>query len=216
MSRLFTYIVTHDTGAAPNPYWKVCTLVIGKPAIRRMARKGDWIVGLGSKADGKDDHIVYAMKVTDVMTMEAYDEYCAKMLKGKIPNWKSMDYRECVGDCIYAFRGKKKPNIRDSVHDDANRLVDLGGVNALLSARFYYFGDYPVQLPEELLSIKYSGKRHKVDANEPYVERFAEWISTFQRNTVYGDPQLKKKLSDPETLAALKAHDLQDDYEETT
>jgi len=49
MARLFSYTIPIDDGAAPNPFNGFCTLTICKPAIRRVARKGDWIAGLGSK-----------------------------------------------------------------------------------------------------------------------------------------------------------------------
>ena len=41
MPRLFTYVLAHDNGAAPNPFGGVCTLVICKPQIRRSAKEGD-------------------------------------------------------------------------------------------------------------------------------------------------------------------------------
>jgi len=47
MPTLYTYCIPYDDGAAPNPYWGICTLVICKPVIRRTAEVGDWIVGTG-------------------------------------------------------------------------------------------------------------------------------------------------------------------------
>lgn len=35
MPTLYTYCIPYDDGAAPNPYWGICTLVICKPVIRR-------------------------------------------------------------------------------------------------------------------------------------------------------------------------------------
>jgi hypothetical protein len=45
---LFTYCIPYDDGAAPNPFWGLCTLAICKPSIRRVAKEGDWVVGTGS------------------------------------------------------------------------------------------------------------------------------------------------------------------------
>ena len=64
--RLFSYCIPVDDGAAPNPYWNVCTLAICKPVIRRIANVGARIVGVGScNVKGKSYHnkLVYAMKV---------------------------------------------------------------------------------------------------------------------------------------------------------
>ncbi len=38
---LYTYCIPYDDGAAPNPFWGQCTLVICKPRIRKVARPGD-------------------------------------------------------------------------------------------------------------------------------------------------------------------------------
>ena len=39
--RVFSYIVTHDTGYAPNPFHGFLTLACCKPLIRRTAEVGD-------------------------------------------------------------------------------------------------------------------------------------------------------------------------------
>lgn len=49
MERLFTYTIPFDDGAAQNPFHGMCSLAICKPAIRRVAKAGDWVAGLGSK-----------------------------------------------------------------------------------------------------------------------------------------------------------------------
>ena len=45
MPHIYSYVVAHDTGAAPNVDGGICTIAICKPAIRRNAQEGDWIVG---------------------------------------------------------------------------------------------------------------------------------------------------------------------------
>lgn len=203
---LFSYCLRFDDGAAPNPYWGVCTLVICKPAIRRVAQVGDWIIGTGSSnVEDRDRNrrdfsgkLVYAMKVTSAMPMEEYDLYCGKYLKGKIPNWGNSDYRRRVGDCIYDF-SRGRPVLRESVHDASNQEVDISGKNALLSTHFYYFGDHPIDLPPVLREIEHRTQGHKSRANEPYVEKFEEWISSsgYQLNSVNGEPQLKHWFDNP-------------------
>src|SRR5437870_11983954 len=102
---LYSYCLRYDHGAAPNPYWGYCTLVICKPAIRRHATCGDWIVGLGSVESPLGDistSVVYAMKVTrPPLAMSEYDKFCSESLRNKIPDMHSPDFRRRVGDCIY-------------------------------------------------------------------------------------------------------------------
>ena len=77
MPTLYSYVVRTDYGSAPNPFWGVCTLVICKPKIRRSAQVGDWIVGTGSANSPIGDirgMMIYAMRVTDKMTMYEYEQ----------------------------------------------------------------------------------------------------------------------------------------------
>src|SRR2546429_3618769 len=153
---LFSYCLRYDDGAAPNPYHGICTLTICKPAIRRVAKPGDWVVGLGGSHSPIGDisgHVVYAMRITKRLSLRDYDTFCRRQLRGKIPKWTSKDFIARVGDCIYDFSRPRRPLLRDSVHGEQNRKVDLGGRNALLSEHFYYFGDHPVQLPAHLRPI---------------------------------------------------------------
>ncbi len=78
MSTLFSYCIPYDDGAAPNPFWGLCTLAICKPRIRQSAKIGDWVVGTGSAASPVGDvtgKVVYAILVTQKMTMEDYDRF---------------------------------------------------------------------------------------------------------------------------------------------
>ncbi len=143
---LYSYCLRIDDGAAPNPYWGVCTLAICKPSIRRVAKIGDWVVGHGSRRSPLgdiSDCIVYAMNVTDVKSLSDYDRHFRAKLRGKIPVIKHRDVRRRVGDCVYDFSRPGKPRLRPGVHDESNRSKDLRGVNVLLSESFFYFGDAP-------------------------------------------------------------------------
>jgi hypothetical protein len=64
---LYSYVVVHDTGFSPNPFFGFCTLACCKPEIRRKAEEGDWIVGLTPKAQG--NKVVYFMQVDEVMVL---------------------------------------------------------------------------------------------------------------------------------------------------
>jgi hypothetical protein len=91
VATLFSYCIPTDDGAAPNPYWGVCSLAICKPKIRKKARLHDWIVGTGSKNSPIGDisnHVVYTMRVTRRVTMRDYDrigrtEYLERSRIGK-------------------------------------------------------------------------------------------------------------------------------------
>ena len=93
------YCIPCDNGAAPNPFWGLCTLAICKPRIRQSAKIGDWVVGTGSAASTVGD----VMLVTQKMTMEDYDRFTQSKLPCKIPVVDSADLRRHFGDSIYDF-----------------------------------------------------------------------------------------------------------------
>ena len=195
MPTLFSYCIRYDGGAAPNPFWGVCTLVICKPRIRSVAKVGDWIVGTGSVNSPIGDiggQAVYIMQVSKKMTMEAYNAFVKTHLPNKIPKWFSKDVRRRLGDAVYDF-SVDPPSLRRSVHNESHRERDLGGKYALLSEHFFYFGDQPRQLPDHLLPIVKQGSGHRSRANDPYVEVFLDWLNSLdlKSNRVYSKPQCR-------------------------
>lgn len=200
MSKIYSYVLRYDDGAAPNPFWDVCTLAICKPAIRRTAEVGDWVIGTGSKHakcnDGKihdlSQHLVYAMKVTDKMTLKQYNEHCLVHLPDKIPKSGSRDWRRKMGDCIYFDSGEDLLSIRPgSVHQIMHRDRDMGGISVLLSEHFYYFGERTVPIPPHLTRLIKRNQGHLKIMNPILIEQFEEWISGYNLNKLTGEPQLK-------------------------
>jgi Nucleotide modification associated domain 2 len=229
MTKIYSYVLRYDDGAAPNPFWGICTLTICKPAIRRNAQIGDWVVGTGSKNakcnDGNiydlSDSVVYAMKIEEIKTLQEYDQYCNSSLRQKIPNWRVTDWRLRMGDCIYDYSQELNPVIRKSVHGETNRKTDLSGLNALLSKEFYYFGEESRPLPENLKQIIKRNQGHRKIENAELVSLFEVWISQFEKNKVTANPQMRsvfdRKLTEEVISNCGKRHfeDDKDDTEET-
>ena len=198
MTRLFSYVLRYDCGAAPNPFWGTCTLAICKPAIRRKAEVGNWVVGTGSMNSpigNVSGRLVYAMKVTNKMTLKEYDHFCRQYLPEKIPNWFNGSFEERVGDCIYDYSNGQTPELRPSVHTELNLELDLSGEFVLLSEGFYYFGNNPIPLVEDLAPIVKTNQGHKTVESTALIESFESWICRFPRNQLNGQPQLKEELT---------------------
>ncbi len=174
-------------------------MTICKPDIRRAANVGDWVIGTGSKnsrlKDGEvydlSDSVVYAMRVTKKLTLADYNKFCLQRLPRKIPKWFNRDFRLRTGDCIYDYSEGIVPTLRKSVHNLDNMEKDLRGQFALLSKHFYYFGDEPRPLPQELKHIIRRGQKHLVFGDSRIVNAFEKWISQFKMSKLYADPQLR-------------------------
>lgn len=199
MTKIYSYILRIDDGAAPNPFWETCTLTICKPAIRRSANIGDWVIGTGSKntklKDGKkydfSKHLVYAMKITDKKSLKDYNEFCKKELSNKIPIWETNDWRLRLGDCIYDYSSNNNdPIIRKGVHKEIHRNRDIKGINALLSNHFYYFGVESIPFPPELKELIKRNQGHKKIIREDLIQKFENWIFQFEKNKIYAEPQM--------------------------
>lgn len=209
MPTLYSYVVATDSGAAPNPFGSVCTLVICKPDIRRTAKIGDWIVGTGSVCSPMGDlqgQVVYAMRVSAKIPMSAYDELAREHIPIKVPGGDSPSPLSRVGDAIYDFSETPPRLQRSSVHCEEDRGRDLGGEYALLSEHFYYFGAQAKPLPDRLQPIVKKGQGHRSNANDDHVEDFIEWIEGLgeEPNRIHGRPaELKDFNGFEEALARI-------------
>jgi hypothetical protein len=153
--KLYSYVVKHDTGFAPNPFFGYCTLACCKPVIRRTAQKGDWIVGLTSKTKG--NQIIYFMRVDELM--ESFAEYWADKRFGvKRPNNED-GIRGRRGDNIYepmtsgGYRQLRSRHSNGDAENEENKAHDLCGRRVLISETFAYFGSQSLPLPAKLLSL---------------------------------------------------------------
>lgn len=185
--RLYSYIVRVDDGAAPNPYHRMCTLAICKPAIRRTAAKGDWIIGTGSSAAGLAGKLIYAMYVDDVITLKEYDRRAPGEWNHRLPDPQSDIASRRRGDCIYDYSRSEAnpfPRQRPSVHNEENRDVDLGGRNVLISRQFIYYGGNAIDLPIHLQGLVHTTQGHKWKMNSTLLDSFVKWFNEQPRGMV--------------------------------
>ena len=176
--KLYSYIVAHDGGFAPNPFWGYCTLANCKPKIRRTAKVGDWIVGLSSKPTG--NRVIYAMQVEEVLTYGQY--YHDRRFAEKIPDYFKRKAIYKRGDNIYEplpdgkFRQLRSAHSKKCQEDVKAKKIDLSGKNILIARTFRYFGGCGPQLPEHLDALK-AGRGHKCRFPAYTISDFLKFIS---------------------------------------
>jgi Nucleotide modification associated domain 2 len=142
--RVYSYVVRHDFGFAPNPFHGWCTLATCKPQIRCTTRLGDWLIGTGSAERGRAGRLVFAMQVDERLTFESY--WNDPRFQDKKPDLRgSLRYR--YGDNIY-HRGRGRRWVQsDSRHSLANGKANPDHIArdtscdcVLVSQHFAYFG----------------------------------------------------------------------------
>jgi hypothetical protein len=179
--RLFSYVVTHDTGFAPNPFFGHCTLACCKPRIRMTAEPGDWIVGLTRKSLGS--RIVYALCVEDE-PLRFEDYWRDGRFRSKRPNRRTGRTIDKAGDNIYEPLGGGRFRQLPSTHshgcseDPNTKKRDLAGRFVLVGTKFVYFGSRPVELPDGLECL-IVGRGHKCRFSQGTITAFEQWISRF-------------------------------------
>ncbi len=184
---IFSYVITHDSGFAPNPFGGFLTLATCKPRIRSQASKGDFIVGTGSSRTVGSQTMVYAAQISDVITLEEYgseEKYQVKRPASRSEWWRKH------GDNIYVNVDGKWTQRRNVHHFEKDVEHDLSGKNVLVCQRFWYFGENAIEIPNELTEIIKTGPGHKRIKDRSFVKQFVNWLNSLPEG-IHGDPEMK-------------------------
>ncbi|MDY0123136.1 hypothetical protein [Sulfurimonas sp.] len=186
--KLFSYVITHDYGFAPNPFGGVLTLATCKPDIRKSASVGDWIIGTGSLVGVGNNRLIYAGLISEVTTIESYgSDYRYEI---KIPNSETSNGRK--GDNIYFITEEGGwEQRRNPFHGEDEIDRDLKGKNVLVCESFWYFGDNAPLIPDEFSILVKKGPKHKINEDSEIVSKFIEWVFQF-RMGIQGQPSSRK------------------------
>ena len=208
--RLFSHIVRKDRGFAPNPFWGYCTVACCKPAIRRIAQKEDWVVGLTTRPKG--NKLLYAMRITEEpLSFEQYFE--DKRFERKKPKWSSSDGKLKCGDNIYKPLPDGRYQQLASWHSDPDggenskrKKKDLRGQFVLVSNEYYYFGSKPLPLPRNLNGLVV-GRGHRSNFSTKTIEELIRFVSKHSPgcNSLPGDLQEPSKKGSIPRRGLLKA-----------
>ncbi len=165
MPKLFSYVVDHDHGFAPNPSGGLCTLAkckyrTKKRNIVELTQEGDWIAGTGGadlRKSAGHRKLIYAMRVDQKIPLS---EYCQ------------------------AYQGKRV---------DAEHVVSEEGRVALLSQHYFYFGRNAIdisEIPQDHLDHNFEkrGPGHRSEFSEEFIWDFVSWLEATFTKGVHGVP----------------------------
>jgi Nucleotide modification associated domain 2 len=191
MLRLCTYIITSDSGLAPNPYWGYCTLAVCTPNHQRARiTRGDWIAGFTSKSRGH--RLVYAMLVDERLHMSDY--FHDVRFVSKKPDLQG-DWKQRCGDNFYS-------QSEDGAWTQHGNLFHLGAAYltqdtrhpfVFAGSRFWYFGRSAIQLPDRFSEL--IGRRGiRVNHVKQQAVDFVAWIDAHEPG-IHGLPADNPDLS---------------------
>lgn len=152
--KVCAYVMTYDSGLAPNPFHGACTLSVCTPNhVSKNIQIGDYIIGVAGvnlckKIIPPSDpwRLIYAMKVDKIMELGSYYD-CADY-KLKIPK-RSGSGKEMCGDNFYKLSNGKTVHTGESTDHDWPDVMeqDCKGNQVFIGNTFNYFGSAAPKIP---------------------------------------------------------------------
>jgi len=193
--RIFSYVVEHDLGFAPNPFFGVCSLAACKPQIRRTAAVGDIIIGTGAALPKLTGHLIYWMKVDTITDFNNY--WADPRFRSKRPDMLAPGKMLRYGDNIYHKEaGDADFRQEDSFHSEmggglsvGNRTRDTGTTDrVLLGCKFDYFGEDGPMIPAGFANFVKAGPGHKCNFTDQEVAAINLWLQSLGSRGYRGRP----------------------------
>ena len=191
----YSYKMTRDYGFAPNPFGEFCTLATCKPAIRRTAVVGDWILGTGSEELKLPFRAIYLMQISEKLSLEEYWLDRRFQHKKAIANGSLVTIHGdnvyskneagdwCQADCQHSHQD---PQIREK-HIEK----DTKGRFVLLSDTFYYFGNNHIEIADKFRDLCCKTQGHIVfrkDVQGILREAFIKDVTQTYSVGIHGKP----------------------------
>jgi len=188
--KLYSYVVEHDNGFAPNPFHGYCTLAHCKFKTEYSKRRNIiemakecfdndyevWVLGTGgcSKESTGLDTLVYLMRITEILTLRKYYDD-SRFIKKRPTNYKEISK---LGDNLeFDYNGKEFSQ---------DRLV-------IISKTFWYFGKNAINIPEIFFSIQKRGRSYKCNfesnLDQDFLIWFQKFIATKHKTGLIGNPK---------------------------
>ena len=180
---LYSYVLDHDFGFAPNPFFGACTLATCKPQIRARASLYDYVMGTGCAKRGRSGRLVYMMRIDEITTYDAY--WVDERFRRKRPSF-GRGVAHAFGDNIYHRNAEGVWQQANSLHsfpdgtpNPLNRDHDTHSDKVLIGREFVYFGGAGPMIPLEFRNWQGAdvcgGRGYRRHFPEGLAESVIEW-----------------------------------------
>jgi hypothetical protein len=191
--RIYSYVIEHDLGFAPNPFSGACTLACCKPQIRKHAEIGDYVLGFGSARVRLQGLACYWMRVDEVLTFDQY--WKDPRFQRKKPVTRGSRFQQ-LGDNIYRHNRRGEFVQADSYHSMptgvtsvANLARDTGTTDrVLIGWEFAYWGRHAKAVPEDLSMFVHTSPAHRCRFTNEASAAFLDWVKADSRRGLIGEP----------------------------
>lgn len=203
--KLLKYAMTVDSGLAPNPYFRVCSLALCTPNhMNARLEAGDWVIGHSTAATGR--RLVYAMHLTRVLGMNEYFQ----QYPDKRPDPLGTVERQ-HGDNMYFQEGGRWIRLPSSEHNDPDSFLQDQDRRVYLAEgenSYWYFGaanamteiaDFAERFP----SLIQTRQGFSYVRDRAAIDTFVGWLSSLGKSGVLGKPRDQKPLSAPRYIKAV-------------
>jgi len=184
--KLLKYVITNDTGLAPNPFGKWCTLAVCTPNhLNAQLDIGDWILGHSIKLKGNE--LIYAMKINEILDFDEY--YNDSRFQYKKPKLKGK-WWEISGDNIYYKDKKGKYTYKINPLHKNKFEQDVKNHIVFISNYFYYFGSNSVKsFKKEFPKLIHKTESFSYEREEEEMNIFIKWLeNNFKRGRNGNNP----------------------------
>jgi len=190
---MFSYVIEHDLGFAPNPFHGACTLACCKPVIRKSAKLGDYILGTGAVEPNLEGYLTYWMRVDEILTFDQY--WKDQRFRRKKPHMSATTYLR-YGDNIYHRDSGNTFKQEDSFHSMEDGSVSLGDLRrdtgttdkVLVGHEFVYWGRAGIKVPNHLMFLLKKGPGHRCRFTDEQVAAVMTWLGTLHERGYIGEP----------------------------
>jgi hypothetical protein len=185
--KLYSYIVVHDYGFAPNPFHGWCTIAACTPNHQGIkAEPGDWIVGFDQAKLG--NRLVYAMRIDEVLHFDKY--HADKRFAAKIPRYTG-DWRDACGDNLYFTTPSGEwDRIKSPLHNTrALFKQDTKNPRVFIGKHFFYFGENAMKAPKGFLPLVHRRQGCKSSHPPAVVQEFIAWLEVNHDPGMAGNPR---------------------------
>jgi|APTNR8051073442_1049403.scaffolds.fasta_scaffold01657_9 hypothetical protein len=151
--------------------------------MKAQLNVGGWLIGNSPKSDG--NRLVYAMLISDVLSMDEY--FNDERFQAKKPNPRGTLIEQCGDNIYYQTDDKQWRRLPSRFHNCRENFVKDVGRPVFVAEHFYYFGDQRVVIPDNLRGI--IKDRQGISDKSYLAHDFIDWLQANYKPGILGKPK---------------------------